>query len=431
MFEQLAIDGGVPAVSISHPHYKWPPNGLADELDEIAKQRNLDITIKGKSGPILEFENAFKQFLDNKIKHTVSFNSGTSALLAAYFAIGISEGDEILGPSVTYHAALSPAYMLKANIKLVDIDINSRCIDPNKIEANITPKTKAITVVHQWGHPADMDAIMDIAKRHNLKVIEDCSHAHGSKYKGQFCGTFGDVAAFSLQANKAIFAGEGGILVTNNDLYHDRATLLGHYRDRSKSEVKDLDLQQYWVTGFGLKLRMSPFNAIVARHALKHFPEIEQGRHKCLQYLTKRLAEIEFIVPTFISNDVHMGAWYGYKPLYKKEKLNNLPRHKLIEILKAEGVHIKVPSGPLLATLPLYNTKIDKMFPERKDKQINHPEDYPVALQVQEEALSIPAFYNWEQHREIIDQYIEAFKKVANYVGSSTIDYKTEPVPMG
>jgi len=418
MFKQLAINGGIPSVDISHPHYVWPPNGLVDELEEIAGQRNFDISIKGKSGPILEFENAFKQFLDNKVKHTVSFNSGTSALLAAYFAIGINEGDEIIGPSLTFHAALSPAYLLKANIKLVDIEINSRCIDPTKIEAKITSKTKAITVVHQWGHPADMDTIMDIARKHNLVVIEDCSHAHGSKYKGQLCGTLGDIAIFSLQANKAIFAGEGGILVTNDDFYHDRATLLGHYRDRSRDEVIDSQLQQYWVTGFGLKLRMSPFNAIVAKHAIKHFPVIERGRNKCLHYFIERLAEIEYITPPFISDDVHMGAWYGFKPLYKKERLGSTPRNKLIKVLRAEGVEVKVPSGPLLATLPLYNrgNGNDLMFFNKSSDKINNYHeltDYPVALQVQQEALSIPAFYSWEQHKYVIDQYIEAFQKMS------------------
>ncbi len=412
MYTQFAIDGGNSVVNVSHPHYQWPPHAFEDELDEIVMQRNLDISIKGKSGPILEFENAFKQFLDNQIKYTVSFNSGTSALLAAYFACGIDEGDEIIGPSLTFHAALSPAFMLKANIVLVDIDINSRCIDPSKIEEKITSRTKAITVVHQWGHPADMDAIMRIAKKHDLMVIEDCSHAHGSKYKGQFCGTFGDIAVFSLQANKAIFAGEGGILVTNHELYHDRATLLGHYRDRSKDEVVDSNLQQYWVTGFGLKLRMSPFNAIVAKHAIKQFPVVEHGRHHCLNYFIERLAEIDYIIPPFVGDDVHMGAWYGFKPLYQKEKLGGLPRKTLIKILRSEGVEIKAPSAPILASLPLYSAQENMMFSKRKNIDANASNMFPCALRVQEEALSIPTFYRWEQHQQIIDQYIDAFKKV-------------------
>lgn len=417
MFAELALLGGESAIDIPHPHYVWPPNGLADELAELGEQRDLDISISGKSGPIKEFEEAFKRFLDNKIKHVVSFNSGTSALLAAYFAVGVDEGDEIIGPSLTYHAALSPAYVLKANPVLVDIDVRTRCLDPGKIEERVGPKTKAITVVHQWGHPADMDAITSVARKHNLLLIEDCSHAHGSKYKGQLCGTFGDVAVFSLQANKAIFAGEGGVLVTNNDLYHDRATLLGHYRDRARDEVIDPALQEYWVTGFGLKLRMSPFDAVVAKHSLAHFPGIERGRHKCLRYLAERLAEIGYVEPPYVADNVHMGAWYGFKPLYKKERLDDLPRPRLIDALRAEGMEISAPSGPLLATLPLYNTERDLMFPGRKTRKPNRPDDYPVAMQVQEEALSLPTFYDWDRHKEIIERYIEAFKKVGELRG--------------
>lgn len=300
MSENLALLGGKPAVSIPHPHEVWPPPASQAELEDIAQQRNRDISIKGKSGPIHDFEEAFKSFLENEAQYTVSFNSGTSALLAAYFAIGIEEGDEVIGPCLTFHAALSPLYLLRAKPVLVDIDINNRCIDPEKIEERITDKTRAITVVHQWGHPAKMDTILSIAKKHSLKVVEDCSHAHGSRYRGKLCGTFGDVAVFSLQANKALFAGEGGILVTNSVLYHDRATLLGHYRDRSRDEVVDPNLQEYWVTGFGLKLRMSPFNAIVAKHSLERFPQIKPGRHVCLKYFIERIKEVEYIVPPML-----------------------------------------------------------------------------------------------------------------------------------
>ncbi len=415
MYKKLALLGGEPAVNVPHPHIVWPPLASQAELEDIAAQRNRDISIKGKSGPIRDFEEAFKSFLENEVQYTVSFNSGTSALLAAYFAIGIDAGDEVIGPCLTFHAALSPLYLLRAKPVLVDIDIDTRCIDPEKIEERITDKTKAITVVHQWGHPADMDAILSIAKKYDLKVIEDCSHAHGSRYKGKLCGTFGDVAIFSLQANKAVFAGEGGILVTDSALYHDRATLLGHYRDRSRDEVVDSNLQKFWVTGFGLKLRMSPFNAIVAKHSLEHFPRIKSGRHACLKYFIEGLKEVEYIIPPYVADDVDMGAWYGFKPLYKQERLEGIPRDVLIAALRAEGVEVKVPSAPVLSTLPLYSSKYPPLFRHHCEhlSQQKHI-DYPVGMQVQREALSLPTFYSWETHKPIIDQYIKAFQKIAD-----------------
>lgn len=414
MNEELAILGGEPSVTIPHPHKKWPPDASLAELEELSQQRNLDISIKGRRGPIFSFEEAFLHFLKNEVKYAITFNSGTSALLAAYFALGIEEGDEVIGPCLTYHAALSPLFLLRATPVLVDIDINSRCIDPRKIESAITPKTKAITVVHQWGHPADMDSIMTIAKKHALYVIEDCSHAHGSKYKGQMCGTFGNVAVYSLQANKAVFAGEGGILVTNSAVINDRATLLGHYRDRSKENVVDPAMQKYHVTGFGQKLRMSPFNAVVAKHALLNFPAIKEERHQCLHYFNKRLSQVSYIDPLMLENDIDMGAWYGFKPLYIPERNLEISRDLLILALKKEGVEISKPSGPLLSTLPLYSIDESPLFPSLTEGKREQQTNYPVGKFVDQHALSLPTFYSWKHHKPIIDQYIDAFIKVGN-----------------
>jgi dTDP-4-amino-4,6-dideoxygalactose transaminase len=409
--EQLTLLGGPRAIPQPLPHDVWPPPGADDELRELAAQRNIDISIRGRTGPIAELEEKFRNFLDGKVKHAITFNSGTSALLSAYFAVGIETGSQVIGPALTYHAALSPMYVLGGEAVLADVDVMTRCIDPGDIEWRITDRTRAITVVHQWGHPADMDAILPLARKHRLAVIEDCSHAHGSRYKGRFCGTFGDVAVFSLQTNKAIFAGEGGILVTNNDRYADRAVLFGHYRDRSREDVLDPDLKKFWVTGFGLKLRMSPFNAIVALHSLRNFPQIKAERHRCLNYFRARLAGISYLEPPFVSADVDMGAWYGFKPMYKPEVLG-IPRGRLIEALRAEGMEIDGPSGPTLSTQPLYSATTDPLFPSGRSRVGNEPSNTPRARMVENDALSLPTFWRWERDKPIIDAYIAAFQKI-------------------
>jgi dTDP-4-amino-4,6-dideoxygalactose transaminase len=411
---QLALHGGPPAVDFPQPHEIWPPEADADELGALAAQRNLDIAISGSAGPIRGLENDFLAFLDGRVRYAVTFNSGTSALLAAYFAVGVQDGVEVVGPALTYHAALSPVYALKGAVVLVDIRPDTRCIDPDRIEEKITDRTRVITAVHQWGHPCEMDRIIAIAERYGLTVIEDCSHAHGSRYKGRLCGTFGAAAVFSLQANKAVFAGEGGILVTNSDAVHDRATLLGHYRDRARDEVSDPRLQRYWVTGFGLKLRMSPFNAIVARHSLAYFDERMKNRHQCLHYFRQRLADVDYLEPVTVDPDAYMGAWYGFKPLYRPEVLGGLPRADLIRALRAEGVEVSTPSGPCLATLPLYADEVSVMDSGHRQRP-NRPEDYPVALDVERRSLSLPTFSDWARDRAIIDQYVDAFLKVGRH----------------
>lgn len=409
--------GGDPAVNMRPlPHEVWPPEAAQAELDELASQRNRDIHIAGRAGPVAELENRFLKFMEGQVNHAVSFNSGTSALLAAYFSLGLKDGDEVIGPALTYHAALSPMRILGAVPVLADIDPDTRCIDPKDIERRITPNTKAITVVHQWGHPADMDAILEIARKHNLKVVEDCSHAHGSRYKGRLCGSMGDVAAFSLQTNKAIFAGEGGMFVTNSPEFHDRATLLGHYRDRSRKEVIDPNLQRYWETGFGLKLRMSPFNAIVAKHSMDAFPQIKEGRHACLTYFTEQLRQFPFIKVTEVPEDVDMGAWYGFKPLYLPEQLYGLPRDAFINALRAEGMEISVPSGSVLSDTPLYSAPDDPLLDRFRGRAMVRSEDLPNAAYVGAHALSLPTFYDWEKDKALIDQYIFAIRKVYEHV---------------
>ncbi|TNV80162.1 hypothetical protein FGO68_gene14426 [Halteria grandinella] len=415
--QSLALFGGEKAVSITGPHEIWPPKATQAELDELLVQRQKDISIKGRTGIIQEFEDMFLNFLENRRKFAVTFNSGTTALFAAYFALGVKEDDEVIGPALTFHAALSPSYMLKANVVLVDVDKDTKCIDVNKIQEVITKKTKVLTVVHQWGHPANMDKVMAIAKKHNLKVIEDCSHAHGSKFKGIPVGTFGDIAVFSLQAAKMIYAGEGGILVTNSQKIHDLVTALGHYRDRTKEEVKDPDVQKYWVTGFGQKYRMSPLNAVIAKHSLLNYPERMKQRHAALNYLTQRLKEISYIEVPKIASYADMGAWYGFKPLFKGEKIFKIQCEQVLKALQAEGVEIALASAPILSSQPLFNSCESPLYPKK-----NHPgrlpaqrNTLPVAEYLSKFQLSLPTFNNWPADKAIIDQYIVAFQKVQNY----------------
>jgi dTDP-4-amino-4,6-dideoxygalactose transaminase len=413
--KNLALFGGKPSVRTLHPHFVWPPHSTPEELADLAAQRDKDISIKGSSGPIRQLENEWKNFLENQREYAITFNSGTSALLAAYFALGIGEGDEVIAPAITYHAAISCLYFLKANPVLVDVELDTWTINPDLIEAAITPKTKAITIVHQWGHPAEMDKILAIAKRHHLKVIEDCSHAHGSRYKGQLVGTFGDVAVFSFQANKIVFAGEGGILVTNSAELHDRATLLGHYRDRSRDEIKDSFYQQFWVSGYGLKLRMSPYNAITALHSLRALPERIKQRAQALRYFSQQLSDLPELRVYFPKTHIDMGAWYGFKQRYLAEELYNIPRQKYMDALVAEGVEVSEPGSPAFSQLPLFTIQNDRMFDQPRYKKTYQLGDFPVAEKLANEALSLPTFTSWPTDRAIIDEYVVAFHKVHRY----------------
>ncbi len=419
--EKLAIHGGSRGCKTPLPHEVWPPEPSLDELSELVEQRKHDISIKGRSGIIQQFEDEFLRFLGDRRKFAVTFNSGTSALQAAYLAIGIQAGDEIIGPALTFHAALTPSFLLGAEIRLVDVDINTRCVDPTKIEQAITSRTKAIAVVHQWGHPADMHPILEIAARHNLKVIEDCSHAHGSTYKGEPVGTFGDIAVFSLQAAKMIYAGEGGILVTNDRTFHDRAVLLGHYRDRSRDEITEPLLQRFWVTGYGQKYRMSPLNAVVARHALREFSYRRDERHRCLNYFKQRIdEEIPYLETQRIEPWANMGAWYGFKPLYKPERLNGLPLRDFLDIVTAEGLEISKASAPVLASEPLFTESRNPLTGAVRQVS-NERSIFENANLLEQQQLSMPTFSDWKTCRPLIDEYISVLKKVWEWGNSVSL----------
>ena len=193
------------------------------------------------AGPrVEEFERRFADMLG--VRQAVAVASGSSALLVAYAALGISAGDEILVPDMTFISTATAAMYLGARPVFVDIEMRSYCIDPAQLEAAIGPRTKAIVPVHYAGHTADMDAILAVAKRRGLKVVEDAAEAHLSEYAGRKAGSLGDVGIFSFTPSKPMTTGEGGMLVTNDAALAERARRIREYGDGGKFRWDSLGL---------------------------------------------------------------------------------------------------------------------------------------------------------------------------------------------
>lgn len=241
---KLAIDGGTPAKQ--NPDPPMFPGGMA--IAEEEEQAVLEV-LRAKRlfryyGPgdapskVAELEEAFRQ--NKGSRYSVAVTSGTAALTCALHGIGIGPGDEVILPAYTWIASAA-AVVAAGGIPIIAEVDESLLLDPADAEAKITPHTKAIMPVHMRGAPCRMDAIMEIANRHGLKVIEDVAQANGASYQGQACGTFGDVGCFSLQFNKIITSGEGGMVVTNDEevwkrtlMYHDAIGALKHNFDRDE-----------------------------------------------------------------------------------------------------------------------------------------------------------------------------------------------------
>lgn len=214
----------------------------------------LDSTWISSAGEfITRFERSFAEFCD--VKHAVAINNGTTAIHLALVALGVGPGDEVIVPTLTYIATANAATYCHAKPVLVDSEPGTMNIDPKTIEAAITPRTKAIIVVHLYGHAADMDPILEVAQRHGLPVIEDAAEAHGAEYKGRKVGGIGDCATFSFFGNKMITTGEGGMVTTNDD---ELAARLRLYRGQGMDPKR-----RYWFPVVGFNYRMTNVAAAI------------------------------------------------------------------------------------------------------------------------------------------------------------------------
>ncbi|MHC4073680.1 MAG: DegT/DnrJ/EryC1/StrS family aminotransferase, partial [Planctomycetota bacterium] len=204
---KLAVNGGTPLRDAkANPWPKWP---VWDEKEEKGLLEVLAGGVWSYNGPKeLEFNKAFAEFTG--AEYALSVANGTVSLQLALEACGIGLGDEVIVPGLTWQATAAAALDVNAVPILVDVSDDNWCIDPDAVEEAITPRTRAIIPVHLYGGFADMDAVMEVAGRHNLRVIEDCAHKHGGEWKGKKVGSIGDAGSFSFQLSKLMTAGEGG-----------------------------------------------------------------------------------------------------------------------------------------------------------------------------------------------------------------------------
>jgi dTDP-4-amino-4,6-dideoxygalactose transaminase len=384
----------------------WPvinqamEDGVIKVLREV-KMSGTDLT--------KEFEAGFAKWHD--VKYAIGHSSGTAALQTAMYAAGLGAGDEMICPNITYWASCAQALTLGASVVFADIDPVTLCINPDDIEHRITPATKAIMVVHYLGYPADMDRIMLIAGKHNLKVIEDVSHAHGSLYKGKLVGTFGDVAGFSLMSAKSFAIGEAGILITNNRECYERAILFAHYERQSELTIPELKAEAGLPIG-GYKYRMHQMSSVVGIEMLKCFPAQMEEVDKAMNYFWDRLEGLKGIRahrPAKKSNCT-MGAWYCPHGLYHPEELDRLSVKRFCEALQAEGVagcspgcNATLASHRLFYATDVYNSGKPTNFSGKSN-------NFPVAENIQEHTFYIPWFKKFRPNE--IDKYVEKFKLV-------------------
>lgn len=419
MESKLALFGGKKAVQCNPGDiYDWP---IITKADEEAVLEVLRRGAMSGTDVTIEFEKEFAKWQGSK--HALAFNNGTSSIHAAMFGCKIGIGDEIICPSVTYWASIAPVFSLGGTVVFADIDPGTLCIDPGDIEHKIGKRTKAIMAVHYFGHPSDMDPIMEIARRHGLKVIEDVSQAQGGLYKGRKLGTIGDVGAMSLMSGKSLAIGEGGMLVTNDTEIYERAIALGHY-ERFNTNITTEELKPYCNLPMGgYKYRMHQLSSAVGRVQLKEYDRRCEEIRKAMNYFWDLLEGVPGIRAHRPSKDSgsNMAGWYAARGIYCPEELEGLSITRFTEALRAEGADRCAPGcNNRLHAHALFNTC--DVYGQGKPTRIANAErdvrEMDKNLHVSEEISSRVYSIPWFKHFRpaVIEEYAAAFKKVvSNY----------------
>lgn len=325
----------------------------------------LDSTWISSTGKYVErFESAFADFCG--VRHAISCCNGTVALHLALVALGLKPGDEVIVPTITFVATANVVKYCGATPIFVDVDPATWTIDPSLIEQKITSRTRGIIVVHLYGQPADLDPVLDLARRHSLFVVEDAAEAHGAEYKGKKVGSLTAVGAFSFYGNKALTTGEGGMLTTNDDGFAAQLRLL---------RGQGMDSQRrYWHPVIGYNYRMTNVAAAIGLGQLERADWHLEGRAKVANWYQKALAAIAGI--TWQSEPDWSKRIYWMFSIVLDEQAGN--RDGAMAHLQADGIETRPLFHPLHLLPPYQN-----------------PEDntgYPVAEQISQNGFSLPTW---------------------------------------
>ena len=404
---ELALLGGEKAVTTPRP--RWPVVGEEEIASVVKVMLTESLSDIGRTGVVGRFEDEFAAVFG--MPYALTFSAGTSALHAACFACGAGPGYEVLTPSYTWMSAITAILHANGTPVFCDVGKDSFHIDPEEIRRKAGPRTKAVIVCHVWGVPAPMDEIMAAAREKGLKVIEDCSHAHGGRYKGQLLGTIGDAGCFSLQASKSMIAGEGGAMITRDRLIYERAMIPGHHDYRLAEELTLPETQGFISSGGYWKYRAVPLSMAVAHAQLRHLEEWNAARRENYARLEAQLKDIPFL--SFPRLDAgSLRGFYGSPCLYNDDQAL-VSRDTFVEAMAAEGAGLG--SGyaqnwyriPLMQDMSLFRQLWNDEFPNGTRYAPLPENGLPNTEDIRRRTLVIPA---WAAPApELVDQYAAAF----------------------
>jgi len=331
---------------------------------------------------IYKFENKFAQY--QQTKYALATSSCTGAIHLALMAMGVKPEDEIIVPEITWIATVEPVLYIGAKTIFVDILPDTWCINPQKVEEAITPKTKAIIVVHLYGNVCEMDEIMAIAKKYNLMVLEDAAEGLGSEYKGKKCGSIGDVGVFSFHGTKTMTTGEGGILVTNNETIYEKAKILN---DHGRNP-KDPENKPYWMRTYGYKYKISNLQAALGLAQIERLEELVTRKREIFNYYKKLLSGLPLKLN---SEQIYTKNSYWLPTAVMDEHIN-FDRDTFFTICKENNIDSRPFFYPL-SSLPMFESK---------------PEN-TVAYHIYKRGVNLPSYHDISEYE--MNMVVDVIKK--------------------
>ena len=404
---KLAIKGGKPVVKDLAKKIIWPIIHNEDKkaVVDCLKTRKWCRIFPGSN--VEKFEKAFAKF--HHAKHAVATANGTVSLQLALRVYGVKAGDEVIVPALTFIATVSAVTEIGAIPVFADSDPDTLAISADAIENAVTPRTRAVIGVHYGGYPIDFDAILPIVKRHNLFLIEDAAHAHGTEWKGRRVGAIGDMGSFSFQETKSLTAGEGGIVLTDNDKLAEEARLI-----HSIGRVMGCPGYEHYI--LSSNYRLSEIQGALLLSQLKYLKKQIDYKHRMGEFLRKELNRLG-IGTLKPDSRITKRGYYFFVMRYKQDRFKGVSRDKFLDALQAEGVPVSNGYGMPLYKQPAFKKEIVRKVLDEKNYLVPDYKELflPVAETTCKEQITLLHYYLLLDKKDI-QRIIDAFSKLKDNI---------------
>ena len=334
---ELVLLGGKPEVTRPIPLWPAVGDGEIDAVVAALHRSRSDVQYLNSmpgGGPVAALEEDFAGHFG--VRYAIASASGAASLHMALYAVGVEAGDEVIVSPYTWGQTVSPILNQGAIPVFADIKPATHTLDPQAVEARITPYTKALLVVHIFGQPADMDGLLAVARRHGLPVIEDCAQATGGRYRGEYVGTIADVGCFSFGDGKQIIGGDGGMVLTNDTQIYERACAIGSHPARQERDIQDPALTPY-IDSLTYTYRIHPLAAVIIREQLRHMDAWNAERRTNHERLSQGLSGVPGLRPV-AETPGGEHVYHRHSPTLVPDELGGVDRATIVAALEAEGV---------------------------------------------------------------------------------------------